>query len=376
MTRRKQVGLFAGSFNPITKGHIEVVIRAMHEFNLDKIIIGAAQNPEKPEVDIDKTIVLDSIDDYCHSVENLDLIPPTKRGINIADQEFVKKYRKNPKIVEIVKYKGLTVDYAISRCCSILIRGKRDSGADDAYEDNMAAMNAKLAEVRCFDLSTKFIETSNSYWSSSNARMYEKLGEFEAIKDICYPAAVEKMVEKFVARLINELKLEIDLPTMPLKGYHNNTHLACFYNKTQIVTGKKPSKDYATGIILHDACDTEQQVIEKYNLTGNIRNLVLATDHTGRSGEKPKWDDEARLFHDADISILASDRESYGWYAYLIHCEYAHFPLDEFISGRIAVLEGLLGSNGRFKHDAFKKFQKRADENMRREIEYWKARIK
>ena len=372
----KNIGLLAGSFNPITKGHIEVLVRAMDKYNLDKIIIGAAQNPDKPEADIDFEILRDSINDYCTSVENWDLIPPPARGFSTVDQDFVKRYRANPGIVDVVKFNGLTVDYAISKNCSVLVRGKRPSGADDPYEDNMKAANAEIARVRGYKIPTKFIKTSESFWSSSNARMFEGLGEFEVLKNILYPAAVEKMAEKFVAKLIGELKLGIYLPEAPLKGYHNNTHIACFYNKTRIVTGKKPSNDYATAVILHDVCATEQEVIRKYNLTGKIRNLVLATDHTGRSGEKPVWDEEARMFHDADISILASDREAYGWYAYLIRCEYSHFPLDKFIPGRIAVLEGLLGQNGRFKHDAFKKFQKQADENMRREIEYWTAKAK
>jgi hypothetical protein len=234
----------------------------------------------------------------------------------------------------------------------------------------------ELARVRGYDLRTGFVKTSDSYWSSSNARMLESLGEFEALKGVCYPAAVEKMAARFIARLAASLKLDADLSAMPSKGYHNNTHLAYFYNKTQIMTGKKPSDDYARALILHDACDTESGVIEKYNLTGKIKNLVLATDHAGRANEKPIWDDEARLFHDADLSILAGNPEAYGWYAYLVRCEYADIPLDKFIEGRVSVLDGLLGPNGRFKHDAFKRFQKQADENMLREMKYWNNKNK
>ena len=55
----KKIGFYAGSFDPFTNGHLQIVIKAAQCF--DKVIVGIAYNSEK-EVRLDKYKMRDAID--------------------------------------------------------------------------------------------------------------------------------------------------------------------------------------------------------------------------------------------------------------------------------------------------------------------------
>lgn len=107
-----RIALFPGSFDPITVGHVDIVIRSMDIF--DKIIIGVGSNSSK---------------NYMFPLhDRLDWI----RG---AFDAFPK--------VEIQSYGGLTVDFCKSVKAGYILRGLRGS-ADFEYEKSIAQMNRYL----------------------------------------------------------------------------------------------------------------------------------------------------------------------------------------------------------------------------------------
>ena len=122
-----KIALFAGSFDPFTIGHKDIVERALSLF--DKIIIGVGYNANKT-----------------------DFFPVEKR-ISWIEQTF----RGNPAI-EVHSYEGLTIDFARQIGARYLLRGIRTS-ADFEYERSIAQTNKKIAP----DIESVFLLTAPEY---------------------------------------------------------------------------------------------------------------------------------------------------------------------------------------------------------------------
>ena len=128
--------MFPGSFDPITKGHQDLVERALPLF--DEIIIAIGTNGSKNRMF------------------------PLEERLDFINQVFV----TNPKI-KVDTYKGLTVDYCNSVNSNFLLRGIRNT-VDFEYERAIAQSNKKLAP----NVETVFLITSEntSFISSSIVR--------------------------------------------------------------------------------------------------------------------------------------------------------------------------------------------------------------
>ena len=109
------VGFYAGSFDPFTNGHLQIVKKASKCF--DKVIVGIGYNTEKTER-INKEKMKEAI-----------------------EQTIIEEGLNN---VKAVLYNGLTIDKAKECNADILIRGLRN-GTDYEYEENISAINEKLA---------------------------------------------------------------------------------------------------------------------------------------------------------------------------------------------------------------------------------------
>ncbi len=121
----RKTGLFAGSFDPFTKGHEAVVNRALQLF--DEIIIAIGINSTKQgffELEKRKTHITSLIKD---------------------------------KSVRIVSYEKLTVDLCNEEGASHLVRGLRDS-KDFSYERSIAHMNETISGIH-----TVFFLTDQEY---------------------------------------------------------------------------------------------------------------------------------------------------------------------------------------------------------------------
>lgn len=109
------VGFYAGSFDPFTNGHLQIVKKTSQCF--DKVIIGIGYNTEK--------------------IERIN-----KEQMRKAIEETIKEM--GLKNVTVTLYEGLTVDEAKKQGADILIRGLRN-GTDYQYEENISEMNEKIS---------------------------------------------------------------------------------------------------------------------------------------------------------------------------------------------------------------------------------------
>jgi pantetheine-phosphate adenylyltransferase len=136
------VGLYPGSFDPFTLGHLDVLERASLIF--DKIMVAVLENPSKtPAFTVE---------------ERIEMIRESMAG--------------NDKI-EVGSFQGLTVEYAQRVGANSIVRGLRAT-SDFESEFQMALMNRKLAP----EISTVFLMTSfaNVFLSSSLIKEVARLG--------------------------------------------------------------------------------------------------------------------------------------------------------------------------------------------------------
>ena len=124
--------LFAGSFDPITLGHYDLVVRASALF--DEVVVALGANSTK------KT--------YFSKEERL---------------KQLKQVFSNFKNVSVAEYEGLTVDFAQTCGAKFLLRGLRN-GTDFNYEQSIAQMNFQISGIDTYFLLTqpKFSHISSS----------------------------------------------------------------------------------------------------------------------------------------------------------------------------------------------------------------------
>jgi pantetheine-phosphate adenylyltransferase len=129
--------LYAGSFDPITLGHIDIIKRSSRMF--DQVLIAVGHNPTKPG--------LFSLN------ERMDLIKQACKGI---------------KNISFDSFSGLTAEFARQQKCTVLLRGLRDT-QDFSFEMQMAHMNTHLES----NIYTVFIPCHQQYSSISSSLVKE-----------------------------------------------------------------------------------------------------------------------------------------------------------------------------------------------------------
>lgn len=137
-----KTAVYPGSFDPVTKGHIDVLRRAASIF--DKVIIAAAVNTNKKSL-----LTID---------EKL---------------EIIKECCKDIKNTEADSFDGLTIEYAKKRNADVIIRGLR-AVSDFEYELQLSQANSTL----CPDIQTVFLLTKPecSFISSGTVREILQMG--------------------------------------------------------------------------------------------------------------------------------------------------------------------------------------------------------
>lgn len=156
-----RIAVYAGSFDPITRGHRDLIERSLAF--VDQLVVAVVTNVNKqPLFTVDERVEL----------------------IRLAVE-------RHPR-VEVRAFHGLLVDFARETGAGMIIRGLRAVG-DFEYEFQMALMNRHLAP----ELETVFMVPSidTSYVSASLVR---EVARFRGdVDDLVHPAVAAALQKKF-----------------------------------------------------------------------------------------------------------------------------------------------------------------------------------
>lgn len=127
------IGLYPGSFDPITLGHEDIINRAVNI--CDKLVIAVSQDNQKTS--------------FLSLKQRFDLI-----------ESIYKNYTN----IEVVSYQGLTTEFAKKIDADFIIKGLRNPG-DFVVESQMAQLNKVLLD----EVETIFLDSSDQLRSISSS---------------------------------------------------------------------------------------------------------------------------------------------------------------------------------------------------------------
>ncbi len=152
--------VYPGSFDPVTKGHLDIIRRAAKMF--DRLTVSVLNNSDKsPLFSADERVNMLRV--ICRDIPN----------------------------VEIDSFSGLTADYAKQTGTDVIIRGLR-AVTDFEYELQMAQTNRKILP----SLDTVFLTTSLEYAYLSSSIVREVASYGGDISEFVTPEVAEAVYKK------------------------------------------------------------------------------------------------------------------------------------------------------------------------------------
>ncbi len=159
----KRIAIYPGSFDPVTNGHLDIVLRGKQLF--DHIIVAVSKNSQKsPYFSLDERL------------------------------EHLKHALKGHAGIEVDSFSGLLANYMKKRKASAVIRGLR-AVSDFEYEFQMALMNRR--QNAQFETVFLMPDERYTYLSSSLVREISRLG---GNVHGLVPSMVEDALKKYAAR--------------------------------------------------------------------------------------------------------------------------------------------------------------------------------
>lgn len=151
------IAICPGSFDPPTKGHLDIIGRASCIFG--KVIVAVLENQRKtPLFSVDERVMM------------------------------LKRLTASYQNVEVDSFQGLLVDYARLKNATVLVKGLRGMG-DFEYELQMALVNRKLAP----QVETLFMITNNDY-SHLSSSIVKEIAAYGGDISALVPAEIRDLV--------------------------------------------------------------------------------------------------------------------------------------------------------------------------------------
>ena len=163
MTNSDTFAVYPGSFDPITLGHYDIVMRSLNI--VDRLILAVAETAT-------------------HGKESL---------FDLDEREdLMREVFRGDTRVEVVRFSGLPVDFARSRGARLIIRGLR-AVSDFEYEFQMALMNRSLwPEIEVIFMAP---DSRYTFLSSSLVREVARLGG--DVSKFVPPPVLERLEGRF-----------------------------------------------------------------------------------------------------------------------------------------------------------------------------------
>ena len=160
-----RVGVYPGTFDPVTKGHIDIITRAAAV--VDKLVVGVAANAGKdPLFSADERVALIDAD--------------------VAD------LRADGRTIEVRAFNNLLIHFVADVGASVIIRGLR-AVSDFEYEFQMATMNARIDSR----IETVFLTASERHQFVAS-RLVKEIGRLGGdVSSFVSPSVADRLQAKF-----------------------------------------------------------------------------------------------------------------------------------------------------------------------------------
>ncbi len=117
MSNRRHIGIYPGTFDPVTNGHVDIIARAAR--TVHRLVVGVAENAGKGP------------------------LFPLEERVELVRNETDTIAARTGTEIEVVPFSGLLIGFAHSHNAGVIIRGLR-AVSDFDYEFQMAGMNYRL----------------------------------------------------------------------------------------------------------------------------------------------------------------------------------------------------------------------------------------
>ena len=159
-----RIGLYPGTFDPLTMGHLDIIRRAA--FLVDKLVVGVAVNNSKsPMFSLQERVKM------------------INEEVGILESEFGIQIVTHP-------FENLLIECAIDVKANIIIRGLR-AVSDFEYEFQMVGMNRVLSS----EIETVFLMADNSFQSIAS-KLVKEIARLGGDTKKFVPSSVHKRLKK------------------------------------------------------------------------------------------------------------------------------------------------------------------------------------
>ena len=167
---QQRIGIYPGTFDPITNGHTDIIRRAAKI--VDRLVIGVARNDGKGP------------------------LFTTDERVEIVREEIAAELQPDVAArIEVRAFETLLMHFAESVDASVIVRGLR-AVSDFEYEIQMTAMNARLNP----NVETVFLMASDGYQFIAS-RLVKEIGALGGdISHFVSPRVAERLAAQFAKR--------------------------------------------------------------------------------------------------------------------------------------------------------------------------------
>lgn len=165
MTDHHRIGVYPGTFDPVTKGHLHLIRRASKL--VDRLIVGVSDNPRK--------------NPFFGHEERLEMVKTDITNMQGVSCE-----------IEVQAFDNLLIHFARDMNASCIFRGLR-AVSDFDFEFQMTGMNARLDP----EIETVFLMAADKWQFVSSSFVKEIASLGGDVSDVVTPAVEEKLKAKF-----------------------------------------------------------------------------------------------------------------------------------------------------------------------------------
>ena len=166
MSNEPRIGVYPGTFDPVTRGHLDIISRATRV--VDRLILGVAMNEDKgPLFSVEERVAMLEAE-----IKNLD--------------------NHDGSAIEVKPFNNLLTQFATSVGAVVIIRGLR-AVSDFEFEFQMVGMNSRLSP----EVETVFLMAADKYQFISS-RLVKEVGRLGGdVGEFVSPRVRDQLNERF-----------------------------------------------------------------------------------------------------------------------------------------------------------------------------------